>query len=125
MEPSKRLDAVKPVHRHVEEADVGRVLLPEPDCRLAVIGLGHYLKIGLGAEEVREARPHDRMVIDEQQADAGGEVHGGGEQMRRLGTGPSSGCMRRPTLVLDYPRSTGEMPVARWLMDGSGGGVVG
>ena len=82
-EPLERFHAVEPVHRHVEEADVGRVLLPEPDCRLTVVGLGDHLEIGLGTQEVREACPHHRMVVDEQQADAGGEVHGGSGGLQR------------------------------------------
>ncbi|MCX7413748.1 MAG: histidine kinase [Planctomycetia bacterium] len=37
----ERLDAVDAMHRHVEEADIGRMFLPEDDRRLAVVGLSH------------------------------------------------------------------------------------
>ena len=54
------------MHGHVEQADVGLLLLPEPECRFAIIGLRHDLEVVLGAEQIRKPGPHDGMVINEQ-----------------------------------------------------------
>jgi hypothetical protein len=55
------------MHRHVKQANVGLLLLPEPESRFAIVGLRYDLEVVLGAEQVRKASPHDRVVIHEQE----------------------------------------------------------
>jgi hypothetical protein len=62
-------DAVHDRHPHVEAHDVGAQLLGERDRLAAVGGLAHDLEaVGLG-QQAGDAPAHDRVVVDEQDAD--------------------------------------------------------
>ena len=62
-------DAVHHRHAHVEADDVGAQLLGLGDRLAAVAGLAHDLEpVGL-REQRRDAATHDRVVVDEEDAD--------------------------------------------------------
>ena len=64
------LDAVDAVHRDVEQADVWTQLRPERHSPFAITGLANDAETGLRVEQIGQARPHHRMVVDEQETDS-------------------------------------------------------
>lgn len=66
---SQRLDAVDALHGDVEQADIGAKFAPQPHALCTVTGLADDAEARLGIEQVGEAGPHHRVVVDEQQAD--------------------------------------------------------
>ena len=57
-------------HAHVHEDDVGRQLLGLGDRVLAVVGLADDVDAVLGLEDEHQPAPEQRVVVDDQDADA-------------------------------------------------------
>ncbi len=53
-------------------ATSGRTRLSRLERRHAVVGLGHHLHVGLALDQHAQARPHDPVVVGDQDADQRG-----------------------------------------------------
>ena len=65
----RRLEAVELGHADVHQDDVGPQRAHLVDRLAAVRGLADDLDVGLGVEDHAEAGAHERLVVDEQDAD--------------------------------------------------------
>ena len=71
----RRLQSVDLGHPDIHEHDVGCQTTGDVDRFLARTGLTHHVNVGLGPKDHLEARPHERLIVRQQDPDA----HPGGE----------------------------------------------
>jgi hypothetical protein len=76
LDPADRGDAVHVRHQQVHQDDVGLEPAGHGDALAAIGGLADDLDVVLQVEEHAEAHPDDRVVVDDQDADAGAVLHG-------------------------------------------------
>jgi len=62
-------DSVEPRHTDVHEDDVGPVEVDRAEYLAAVGGLGHHLEARRAGEHHPQAGAHERVIVDEQDAD--------------------------------------------------------
>ena len=86
-EPARRLDAVELRHAHVHQHDVRREPLPFGDRLEPVRGFADDLDVLLRFEDHAEARAHECLVVDDQDAQAHSAVTGS----RARSSNPPSG----------------------------------
>jgi hypothetical protein len=69
---ANRLDDVEAIHLwhlHVEEHQIGRVILNRGDGLFAIAALGHDLDVGFAPEQRRQPLPGKRLVVDDERPD--------------------------------------------------------
>ena len=69
---ARRLDAVEFGHADVEQADVGAQVASPLHGLASVRHLGDDLDAGLGVEDHRQARPHEILVVGDEDPDHAG-----------------------------------------------------
>ena len=67
---SHDFDAFHPRHPQVEQHHIGTMLLPRLDGLDAIAGLGDHFEIGFLIDDVGDAGPEQRVVVDEEHARA-------------------------------------------------------
>ena len=84
-------DAVELWHADVHEHDVGPVEVHRPEHLAAVVGLGDHLEARCAGEHHPQAGAHERVVVDEQDAD-----HRGRRARRTNAPSGSTPCSSSP-----------------------------